>query len=182
MGLTQYFVAATVDGYIADENDRLDWLMQFGFEGFQKHFDGFIAGIGAIVMGSRTYDYILGEGVDAWTYGATPTWVLTTRELERFPDADIRFTSDDVRAIHRDALDAAAGKNVWVVGGGNVAAQLLDLGLLDELHLTVMPVILGAGRPLLPVSSVHGPIELLRTTPFDRGAVEHVYRLTRPGG
>ena len=80
--------------------------------------------------------------------------------------------------MHRDALAAAAGKNVWVVGGGNVAAQFADAGLLDELLLTIMPVVLGSGKPLLPIAGVTEPLTLLDSTPFPAGAIGLRYRLT----
>lgn len=181
MGTTQYYVASTIDGFIADENDGLDWLMQFGFEAFQENFDAFMENVGAIVMGSSTYEYILREGPDAWSYGTTPTWVMTTRDLPLLGGADIRFARGDIVPVHLAAIAAAAESasrpNVWLIGGGDLAAQLAAAGLLDELHVTFMPVVLGSGKRLMPVSSPTTPLELLRTTLFDNGAVEHVYRM-----
>lgn len=176
MTKVQYYVASTIDGFIADSHDKLDWLLQFGFEAYQEHYDAFMADVGALVMGARTYDFVLTEG-GSWSYGRLPTWVLTHRELPGIPGADIRFTAEPVPEVHAELVAAAGEKNVWVVGGGEVAAQFADLGLIDELWLTVMPVVLGSGRPVLPVSSATPPLELLRTTHFDRGAVEHVYAL-----
>ena len=66
---------------------------------------------------------------------------------------------------------------MWIVGGGNVAAQFADLGLIDELVVTIMPIVLGSGKRLLPVDSVAGPLKLLRTSSFDNGALELVYRM-----
>lgn len=178
MAKVQYYVASTIDGFIADDNDGLDWLLQFGFDAFQDDYDRFIADVGAIVMGSTTYEWIIGEG-EPWSYGTTPVWVLTTRTLPRVENANIRFFHGDVTDLHREALSAASGKNVWVVGGGNVAAQFADLGLLDELLLTVMPVVLGSGKKLLPIGNVTEPLDLLQTTAFPQGAVGLRYRLSR---
>ena len=176
MAIVQYYVASTIDGFIADSDDNIDWLLQFGFDNFQEHYDRFMADVGAIVMGSTTYDYIIGEGVESWAYGATPVWVLTSRSLPGVPGADIRFFSGDVAEVHRNALEAAQGKNVWVVGGGNVAAQFADRGLLDELLLTVMPIVLGSGKQLLPIRGVTEPLTLVDTTPFPLGAIGLRYR------
>jgi dihydrofolate reductase len=66
------------------------------------------------------------------------------------PDAPITFTSDDVTAVHAAMVDAAAGRNVWIVGGGDLVGQFADAGLLDEVIVYVAPVTLGAGAPLLP--------------------------------
>ena len=149
-----------------------------GTDNFQEDYDRFMADVGAIVMGSTTYEYIISEGTEMWAYGATPVWVLTSRRMPAVPGADIRFFAGDIAEVHRDALAAAAGKNVWVVGGGNVAAQFADAGLLDELLLTIMPVVLGSGKPLLPIATVTEPLTLLDSTPFSAGAMGLRYRLT----
>ncbi len=177
MGITQYYVASTIDGFIADENDGIDWLLQFDFGTFQARYDEFIGGVGAIVMGSTTYEYLLGQGEESWTYGTTPVWVLTTRELERVAGADIRFHSGDAAVAHAAALGAAEGKNVWVMGGGNVAAQLADSGLLDQLILTIVPIVLGSGKRLLPIAGATPPLDLADSYTYPNGAVELTYRL-----
>jgi len=176
---TQYYVASTADGFIADADDRIDWLLRFGFEEFQAHFDAFLAGVGAIVMGSRTYEFVLGEGPSAWAYGDTPTWVLTTRDLPAVEGARISIGPADVATVHAAATTAAADRNVWVVGGGDVAAQFADAGLLDEIHLTIVPVFLGRGRPLLPLRTGPAAARLDRTTSFPSGAMELRYMLAR---
>jgi dihydrofolate reductase len=176
----QYYVAASVDGFIAAPGDDLAWLMQFGMEEFQAHYDRFISDVGALVTGSSTYEFIRREGGD-WAYADTPTWVLTSRVLEPFEGADLRFAEADIVEVVGAARDAAGERNVWIVGGGDVAAQVADAGLLDELHLTLMPVVLGRGTALLPVGATLGPLQLLRSTTFDSGAVEHVYSLHASG-
>jgi dihydrofolate reductase len=178
MPLTQYYVASTIDGFIADENDRLDWLLQFGFDAFRESYDNFLAEVGALVMGATTYEFILGEDPDRWDYGDRPTWVLTHRDLPRISGGNITFAAEqDVAGLHEQLLAGAAGKNVWIVGGGDVAAQFADRGLIDELVVTIMPILLGSGKPLLPISSVAGPLKLLRTSTFDNGAMELAYRM-----
>lgn len=171
----QYYVASSLDGFIADEHHGLDWLLQFGFDVFQAHYDRFLADVGAVVLGASTYEWILREQPDNWDFGARPTWVLTQRQLPVPADSEIRFGSGEVLPI-ADAARAAAGeRNVWIVGGGPTAAQFLEAGRLDELLVTYMPVALGRGKPLLPVATVTPRFTLARTTPFPNGAVEHVY-------
>ncbi|WP_245159104.1 dihydrofolate reductase family protein [Blastococcus sp. TF02A-35] len=145
-----YHTATTLDGFIADPDDSLDWLLR------QQHdasgpfgFDEFMAGIGAVVMGSTTYEWVLAHEGDAWPY-AMPTWVMTSRDLAPVEGADIRFASGDVRAVHEEMTAAAGGKDLWLVGGGDLAGQFAEAGLLDEVVVSVAPVTLGAGRPLLP--------------------------------
>ncbi len=178
---TQYYVASTADGFIADEDDRIDWLLRLGFEEFQAHYDAFITEVGAIVMGSRTYEFLLGEGPSAWTYGETPTWVLTSRDLP-LPEGegvDVRFADAKVADLHEEMIAAAGERNLWVIGGGNVASQFAEEGLLDELLVTVVPVVLGEGKPLFDRRLPGGPMQLTGTTTFDTGMVELRYEIRR---
>jgi dihydrofolate reductase len=152
MTLTQYYVASSIDGFIADADERLDWLLQFNdVEGLSEHYEEFFADIGAIAMGSRTYEFVLRHG--SWPYAAIPTWVFTTRDLPVIPDADLRFTSADVADAHAQMVAAAGGRNVWLVGGGALVARFAERRLLDELWLGIAPVTLGGGFPLLPIRS-----------------------------
>jgi dihydrofolate reductase len=157
VSLTQYYTAATLDGFIADASNSLDWLFTRAQEpdGLLNYGD-FIANVGALAMGATTYEWILGHefaGKDpsewTWPY-EQPGWVFTHRELAIVPDAPIEFASGDVAVVHERLVEAAAGKDVWIVGGGDLAGQFADQGLLDEVVVTIAPVTLGAGAPLLP--------------------------------
>jgi dihydrofolate reductase len=159
MALTQYYTATTLDGFIADPEDSLEWLFtrEQDRDG-PLNYDAFIAGVGALAMGSTTYEWVLGhEFADKppeqwkWPYDI-PSWVFAHRDLRVVPGADITFTSDNVRSVHEEMRAAASGKNVWIVGGGDLAGQFADAGLLDEVIVYVAPVTLGAGKPLLPRS------------------------------
>lgn len=103
-------------------------------------------------MGSTTYEWIVDHQSateQKWPYDV-PSWVFTHRNLPVVPDARIELASGDVPAVHEEMVRAAAGRNVWIVGGGDLAGQFADAGLLDELLVTIAPVTLGAGAPLLP--------------------------------
>lgn len=176
MTTTQYYVAASLDGFIADRHGGLVWLLQFGFEEFQAGYDAFLAEVGVIVMGSATYEFVLGEG-EPWGYTAQTTWVLTTRELPDIEGADVRFSHGAVADLHREWVAAAGGKNIWIVGGGAVAAQVADAGLLDEIVLTTMPVVLGAGTSLLPVAGTSDVLRLESTDVHPSGAITSRYAL-----
>ena len=110
-------------------------------------------------MGSTTYEWILDhefEGKDPaewkWPYDI-PCWVFTHRELPVVPDAKIEFVSGDVAPVHEQMVEAAGDRNIWIVGGGDLAGQFADAGLLDEVHVSIAPVTLGAGAPLLRAGS-----------------------------
>lgn len=156
---TQYYTATSVDGYIADADNSLEWLFEVPRNGGSGAggFAAFFAGVGAMAMGATTYDWVfdherLDERPEKWRewYGATPTWVFTHRELRRVPGADIRFVQGDVAPVHAEMVEAADGRNIWLVGGGELVGAFADGGLLDEILLGVQPVFLGAGAPLLP--------------------------------
>jgi dihydrofolate reductase len=148
VSLTQYYTATTVDGFIADPDHSLSWLFtRRRDEGGPLDYGEFMAQVGALAMGSTTYEWILDYG--DWPYDV-PCWVFTHRELRVVPEARIEFTSGDVTAVHERMVEAAGGRNVWIVGGGDLAGQFADAGLLDEVLVTIAPVTLGAGAPLLP--------------------------------
>jgi dihydrofolate reductase len=149
MPLTQYYTATTLDGFIADANHSLDWLFTR-----RQDRDGplsyasFIAGVGALAMGANTYEWILRHEHGKWPY-ELPCWVFTHRDLPVAGEL-IELTADDVAAVHERMRAAAADRNLWIVGGGGVAGQFAERGLLDEVIVYIAPVTLGAGAPLLP--------------------------------
>ena len=157
MSLTQYYTATSLDGFIADPANSLDWLFTR-----QREPDGplnygeFIAGVGAMAMGSTTYEWILEHDLadkdpaeSTWPYDI-PCWVFTHRQLPVVPTSGVEFTSANVATVHKEMVEAADDRNVWIVGGGDLAGQFADAGLLDEVIVMIAPVTLGGGAPLLP--------------------------------
>lgn len=148
---TVFYTAATLDGYIADEHDSLDWLfVQDQDESGPLNYGDFIKDVGAICMGATTYQWVLDHNArtgDVWAY-QQPSWVFTHREFE--PQPGVTLTAADVADVHAEMVTAAGGKDVWVVGGGDLAGQFADAGLLDEMIVYIAPVTLGAGRPIFP--------------------------------
>ena len=190
MGTTIFYTATTIDGFIADEHDSLEWLFQVpaGDDdvGHEDRFGRFFADVGAMAMGSTTYEWVLDhdpllEHPEKWReyYGDTPCWVFSHRELPAIPGADLRFVRGVVAPIHADMVEAADGKNIWLVGGGELAGQFADHGLLDEIHLSIAPVSLGAGAPLLPRRLLASDLTLL-TVERHGQFVAATYHVTRP--
>ena len=183
---TIYFTATTLDGYIADEGHSLDWLFDVdrGHEG-EQWSAAFFAGIGAMAMGASTYEWILEneqmlENPSKWRHyhGDTPSWVFTHRSLPAVPEAAITFVQGDVRPVHEQMKAAAAGKNIWLAGGGDLVGQFADCGLLDEILVTVAPVTLGRGQPLLPRRLTAKDLELVEVD-RDRQFARLRYRLRK---
>ena len=182
---TQYYTAASLDGFIADPQNSLDWLFQFGEEE-ESDYPDFIRDVGSIAMGSTTYEWILEHHIrpdadrpQAWAY-QQPTWVFTSRSLPVIPGMDIRFVKGDVRSVHRGMVEAAGGKNVWIVGGGELVGQFHDHGLLDEVIVTIASVTLGGGAPLLPRRITTPPLRLLSATAHGEAFAQLRYAVRRP--
>lgn len=185
---TLYFTATTADGYIADTDNSLEWLFEVPRNGGSgaAGFGDFFAGVGAMAMGRTTFEWVhaherLDEEPEKWrrSYGDTPCWVFTHRDLPVVPDADIRFVQGDVMPVHTEMVRAANGRNVWLVGGGELVGAFADQGLLDEILLGLQPVFLGAGAPLLPrrLTSKRVRLESVRQ---DGQQVQLVYSVGKP--
>jgi dihydrofolate reductase len=199
MPRSQYYCAMSLDGYIAESDDTLDWLL--GYEGSYEGADAerggspgesdspyerFYEDVGALVSGSVTYEFVLDHmdktGTE-WPYKGKPTWVLSSRDLPT-PDGDevdVRIVDAGVADIHGEVTDAAGSRNLWIIGGGNVASQYADEGLLDDVLVTVVPVVLGGGKPLFDRRLSGGPMQLAGVQAFDSGMVELRYEVKHDG-
>jgi dihydrofolate reductase len=200
MSKVQYYCAATLDGYIADQNDEIDWLT--GYEGSYEgegaepapmseggSYEAFYSDVGALVSGSVTYEFVLEQmkGGDDWPYGdwpyaGKPCWVLSSRNLPtpEADGADVRIIRGEVVDLFEEMLASAGDRNLWILGGGNVASQFADAGLLDEVLVTVVPVVLGAGKPIFerPLAQ---PMQLLGGNAHATGMVYLRYEVRRGG-
>ena len=154
---TQYFTATTLDGFIADPDNSLEWLFTRNQDpDAPLRYETFIAEVGALAMGSTTYEWVLdhefrGKDPSEWRWPyKVPGWVFTHRPLPVVPNAPIEFRSGEVAPVHAEMVEAAGDRNVWIVGGGDLVGQFADVGLLDDVIVSIAPVTLGAGAPLLP--------------------------------
>jgi dihydrofolate reductase len=193
---TVYYCACSLDGCIAGADDSLDWLTgyQGSFEGEGAEpdpmsdggpYEDFYAGVRALVMGSATYEWILDHldvaGGGEWPYRDKPCWVLSSRE-PRVPEGDgvdVRVVDSSVGELYGEMAEAAGDGTLWIVGGGGVASQFADEGRLDEVHVTVVPVVLGAGKPLFERPLPNGAMQLTGTRAFSNGMVELRYAIRR---
>ena len=155
-----FYTATTLNGFLADDEDSLEWLFAVPSDDAQSTgLERFMDGIGVLVEGSSTYRWVVEhEGLldapEKWQsfYGDRPTWVFTSREQPIVPGADVRFASGDVRDAWPAIRDAAGDRDVWVVGGGDLAAQFARAGLLDEIRASIAPATLVSGKPLFPMT------------------------------
>jgi dihydrofolate reductase len=181
---TQYYTATSLDGFIATEDDSLDWLFPLG-DVNNSSYPVFIADVGALAMGASTYEWMLrnaemvaAEVGSPWPY-TQPAWVFTSRKLPEIAGADVRFVSGDVGPVH-EAMRAAAGeKNLWVVGGGDLAGQFHDAGLLDEMIVQVGSATLGKGKPLFPRRVFSPALQLKSVHQMGTSMVELRYEIQK---
>ncbi|WP_224981657.1 dihydrofolate reductase family protein [Geomonas agri] len=181
---TQYYAAASLDGFIATEDDSLEWLFPLGSVE-ETSYPAFIAEVGAVAMGSATYEWMLRHADEvaletgtAWPY-TQPVWIFSSRELQTFEGANIHFVRGDVRPVHAEMMKAAGPRNIWIVGGGDLAGQFYDAGLLDEIIVQVGSVTLGKGKPLFPRRLVTPPLTLVSVRQFGSGFAELRYQVPR---
>ena len=181
---TQYYTASSLDGFIATPDDSLEWLFPLG-DINETSYPQFIEQVGALAMGSATYEWMLEHVVNPgsphggkWPY-AQPAWVFSSRKLPGIPGADIRFATGDVRPVHAQMQAAAQGRNVWIVGGGELVGQFHDAGLLDEIIVQVGSVTLGAGKQLLPRKITSPALKLVSVRQMGTGFAELRYEVPR---
>lgn len=182
---TQYYTATSLDGFIATEDDSLDWLFPLG-DINDTGYPAFIAEVGALAMGSSTYEWMLrhaatvaAETGSSWPY-RQPTWVFASRSLPAVAGANLHFVRGDVRPVHAEMRAAAGGKNIWIVGGGDLAGQFHDAGLLDEVIAQVGSVTLGKGKPLFPRRVTNPSLVLVSARQIGSGFAELRYQVVRP--
>jgi dihydrofolate reductase len=182
---TQYYTATSLDGYIADDNNSLGWLFEVERSKGDEDFVRFFGEVGAMAMGATTYEWVLDherllDHPEKWHgyYGDTPCWVFTHRKLPAIPGVALRFVKGDVAPVHREMTRAAADKNIWLVGGGELVGQFADRKLLDEILVGIASVTLGGGAPLLPRRLTAKDLELVDVA-RDEQFVRLTYRLRK---
>jgi dihydrofolate reductase len=179
---TQYYTACSLDGFIATEDDSLDWLFQLG-DINDTGYPDFIKDVGALAMGSSTYQWMLRHVVKretgaGWPY-SQPVWVFSSRPLPDVAGATLHFVLGDVRPVHEEMRRAAKDLNIWIVGGGDLAGQFHDAGLLDEIIVQVGSVTLGSGKQLLPRRIAFPPLALTSARAIGPGFAELRYSVPR---
>lgn len=175
MGQFKLYIATTIDGFIAREDGSLDWLTSLPVPegedyGYQKFYDT----IDTVVMGSSTYKEILGFNVP-WPYAGGKSFIFSSN-----PEFSIETENTElVNELNSEAVElikSQSSKNIWIVGGGKIISAFLKLGVVDEIILTIVPVILGQGIRLFPTGSLETKFELSGTESFETGLVNLYYK------
>ena len=169
-------MAASLDGFIARKDGRVDWLEisdEFADgENLDPGFvESFLKTIDCYVMGSRTYETALdfeAKGL-GWSYGAKPTFVLTSRELRRTRD-NVEFYSGDLALLVDERLKPNF-RSIWFVGGGEVSGECLRRGLADEVRYSIMPILIGDGISFFKGLDKDVALHLVEVKAYESGMV-----------
>ena len=174
MTRVRVFIATSLDGFIAGPNDEIDWLSSG--EGVEDTFSPFFLDIGSVLMGRRTFD-VVSKLAGEWPYGDTPVLVATARPFDP-PRPTARAITGSIEAIVAEAKAVAGERDVYLDGGALIRSAL-DVGLVDELAISVVPVVLGQGIPLLSGCTRRTDLDLISTTALGGGLVELRYHPRR---
>ena len=180
---TQYYTATSLDGFIASKDHSLQWLFDLG-DPEEATFEAFFKNIGALAMGSHTFEWLMQNHVrpgtpeeQPWPY-ELPVWIFSSRKLSLPEGARINLVQGDVRIAHTEMVETTGEKNLWIVGGGELAGQFFDAALLDEIIVQVAPALLGEGMPLLPRKTRAAQMTLADSRPLGAGFVELRYDMS----
>ncbi|MDI2585617.1 dihydrofolate reductase family protein [Psychrobacillus sp. NEAU-3TGS] len=138
------FIATSLDGYIATKDDSLEWLFKVEGEGDNGYSD-FYDTVDTVIMGRRTYDWLLEQELESFPYEGKECYVFSRTESQ--DNENVQFFNGDVVGF-TNQLKNKEGKNIWVMGGGDLIHSFMKEELVDELIITVSPVIIGKGIPL----------------------------------
>lgn len=167
-----YYVASSLDGFLAPRDGSLGWLTPFESSGTDYGYADFYASVDAVLVGARTYEQAL--TFPEWPYTGKPTWVFSSRTLApAAPDVVVTdATPDEVVAdLARRGIARA-----WLVGGGALAGSFQSAGLIDEYRVSVMPVVLGSGIGILGGRGLQQTLELAGLVTCGDGVVQGTYR------
>jgi len=169
------YIAASVDGYIAKTGDDLSFLSRVEKEGEDYGYARFMEGIDTVIIGRRTYDWVIGN------MGITPhtdkrTYVITHDVRPAAGDTEF-YAGDLIELVRR--LKAVPGKDIFCDGGAEIIHQLLQADVVDELTISFIPVLLGAGVRLFKDGRPEQLLEHSHTQVFDTGLVQMHYRRKR---
>lgn len=166
-----YYVAASLDGYIATPDGGVEWLKPFENSGEDYGYAEFYTSVDALLMGSATFEKTLSFG--DWPYGGKPCRVFSTRALT-VPSPDVVMTSVSPKEA-LNTLSRTGCRRVWLVGGGALAALFRQQGLISEYIVSVIPVILGGGITLFATGGRPDSLNLLESKTYSTGVVQLRY-------
>lgn len=179
MGKTILYMATSFDGYVAGPHDETDWMDKYN--DVEYGFNEFLASVGAIIMGYRTYDLGVEKGWFSQFDYTSPLFVISEK-MPTMPskDADFIFVTGGIEAAHSRAKERAGNKNIYIYGGASIAQQYVQAGLVEELHIGLVPILLGGGIRLFEKVGKCIELSLIDVKRFDKDLVMVRYAVYRP--
>jgi dihydrofolate reductase len=177
MSIVRYCVAMSIDGFIAAPDGSVDWLAPFSGDG--GGFEEWVKGFGGLLMGRDSFEVEM--SLHDWWYSNLPVAVMTHRPLTVQP-IGVRCFSGAVAPALTWLKSKMVSGDIWLFGGGRVAGQCLEAGLVDALEIAVMPIVLGQGRRLFDMPSARTRLELVETATSPSGVQSLTYRAPRVVG
>ena len=168
------YIATSVDGYVATEDDSLDWLFKTDPEG-DAGYEDFMKDVDTMIMGRRTYDWVMEQENGVNPYQGKMSYVYTTQSREN--TEDVTFTSEDPTSLIK-RLNEQGGGTIWLIGGGVVVHEFLEKNLIDEFIISLAPALIGKGIPLFQKSDVTHDLELTDVRQYGQFAQLH-YRVKK---
>ena len=162
------YIASSLDSYIASEDGSIDWLFTDEDYGYAKFYDS----IDTILVGRKTYDQSL--EFDKYPYKGKKVYVFTRGTEGKKNTHYVEYIDADIPSFVRHLLQSV-GKDIWLLGGGEIVSILLNAKLVDEIILSIHPIILGRGIPLFSNIKKHVKLQLLESNPFGSGLVQLCY-------
>lgn len=168
------YIAVSLDGYIATPDGGVEWLNQFQISKNEDYgYKEIYQSIDTILMGGRTYRDIVGFGCE-WPYKDKTTYIVSRNNVNLTPAEQVYFITDHVTG-NVEKLKESTGKDIWLVGGGELVSMLLDANLIDEMHLCYLPIVLGQGISLFPNKPKETIWKLVGSKSFLSGAISITY-------
>lgn len=158
----------SLDGYIATPDGGIEWLNEIPNPNKEDYgYNALLDSVDTILMGGRTYHEIIGFGVP-WPYKNKQTYVIAHNDTNVTPNEQVEFITEDIYH-HISALKELGGKDIWLVGGGELTTILLNLDLIDEMQIAIIPTIIGEGLPLFPNKPKTSKWRLIGSESFSSG-------------
>lgn len=174
MGKVILYIATSLDGYIATQDGGVDWLEPFNNLGEDYGYEAFMANVGAVIMGGKTYRQVLGFG--EWAYKDYVSYIVTSQALAQHEGAQVHKVTGDFPALVQK-IKAQSDEDVFFVGGAQLTKTFLELGLIDEFQIAMMPVMLGKGIPLFLELDAQPQVKLMAHKVHPSGVAQLTYRV-----
>lgn len=174
MNIIKLYIATTIDGYIAKPDGNLDWLTSLPYpESGDYGYQDLLNSIGTTIMGRKTYEEVLGFGIE-WPYSDLNSYIVTSNPNYEVKTPNTIAISPDLKDFISE-IKETADKDIWLIGGGQLISAFLDNNLIDKMTITIVPKILGDGIRLFPNKTKESDWKLVQVEQFTTGLVNLTY-------